>query len=398
MRRITPKSDPTSQWEKIGWDEAMSEIAEKLGRIRDEDGPESVAFSVTSPSGTPLSDSIDWIERFIRLFGSPNTCYSTEICNWHKDVAHKFTFGCGIPTADYANTDLAILWGHNPAKSWLAQSVALAEARSRGTATAVVDPRRSASALQADHWLRVLPGTDAALAMGIAGLLIEREGYDAQFLQAWSNGPLLVRTDTGRFLRANELKPGGSGYVVWDDTASRAVPYDTIYAAKRPESFALLGKRIVSTPTGGVECVPAFELYAEACRAWSLDRTCATTKVEKNSLLGFVDAISNANSVAYHSWTGVGQHTNATQTERAIATLYALTGSFDSPGGNVILPKLPANALTTYDQLDPAQQDKALGIGQRPLGPPAQGFCPRVVPGHLDGPALSDTGASGFRK
>ncbi|MGW5698948.1 molybdopterin-dependent oxidoreductase, partial [Streptomyces asiaticus] len=87
LRRTTPKSDPDPRWEPIGWEEALSETAEKLGRIKAQDGAEAVAFAVTSPSATALSDSIDWIERFIRLFGSPNTCYSTEVCNWHKDWA-----------------------------------------------------------------------------------------------------------------------------------------------------------------------------------------------------------------------------------------------------------------------------------------------------------------------
>ena len=78
--------------------------------------------------------------------------------------------------------------------------------------------------------------------------------------------------------------------------------------------------------------------------------------------------------MAYHSWSGVGQHTNATQTERAIACLYALTGCFDAAGGNVIHPKAPANAVTGFDQLSAEQRAKALGVDERPLGPPSQGW------------------------
>lgn len=374
LRRTTPKTDPDPKWEAISWEAALEEVAQRLGRIRDESGPESVAFTVTSPSGTPLSDSIEWVERFIRLFGSPNTCYSTEICNWHKDVAHAFTFGSGMPTPDYQGADLAILWGHNPAKSWLAQSVALADGRARGTSVAVIDPRRSTSALQADHWLRVLPGTDAALALGIAGMVLDRAGHDDDHIREWSNGPLLVRCDNGKFLRAEELVPGLDGYVAYDELSGQAVPYDTRYAAATPERFALFGKRTIKTRSGLVECLPAFERYADACREWTVERTCATTGVDELSLRNFVDAFAGARSIAYHAWTGVGQHTNATQTERAIASLYALTGSFDAPGGNVILPKHPVNPLTSHDQLHPDQRAKALGLDRHPLGPPSQGW------------------------
>ncbi|MFD2469986.1 molybdopterin-dependent oxidoreductase [Amycolatopsis silviterrae] len=374
LRRTTPKSDPDPKWEAIGWDEALDEIAGRLGRIAAESGPEAVAFAVTSPSGTPLSDSIAWIERFARLFGSPNICYSTENCNWHKDFAHAFTFGSGLPAPDYAGTDLAVLWGHNPAKSWLAQSAALAEARAKGAALAVIDPRRSAAARDAEHWLRVLPGTDAALALGTANLLLHSGRFDADFVRAWSNAPLLVRADTGRFLRAGELEPGLDGYVVWDEQAAAPRPYDPRYPAVRPENFALRGQRRIRTRSGVADCVPAFERYAEACAAWPMERTSAVTGVEASGIAAFADALAKARSVAYHGWTGVGQHANATQTERAIATLYALTGSFDAPGGNVVLPRLPVNAVTSPDQLAPAQRAKALGLSEHPLGPPAQGW------------------------
>ncbi|WP_409180242.1 molybdopterin-dependent oxidoreductase [Amycolatopsis sp. VS8301801F10] len=372
LRRTTPKSDPDPRWREITWDEALAEIAERLGGIRAASGAEAVAFSVTSPSGTPMSDSIDWVERFIRLFGSPNTLYSTEICNWHKDFAHAFTFGSALPAPDYAGTEFAVLWGHNPAKAWLAQSAALAGARP--PKLAVVDPRRTASAVQAEHWLRVRPGTDGALALGVARALLERRGHDEAFVRSWTNAPLLVRADTGRFLRAAEIDPAATGFAVWDEVAGRAEPYDPEFPALGPERFALHGKRRVRTVAGTVDCVPAFEHYAQACAAWPLDRTEAVTTVEAAAIEAFAADLAEAKSVTYAAWSGVGQHANATQTERAIATLYALTGSYDSPGGNVVLPKLPIAPVTSPDQLAPEQRAKALGLAEFPLGPPAQGW------------------------
>ncbi|RYE59909.1 MAG: ferredoxin:oxidoreductase FAD/NAD(P)-binding protein, partial [Oxalobacteraceae bacterium] len=63
MRRTTPKGSRDPGWVRISWEEALAETALKLGQIKAESGAEAVAFSVTTPSGTPLSDSIDWIER-----------------------------------------------------------------------------------------------------------------------------------------------------------------------------------------------------------------------------------------------------------------------------------------------------------------------------------------------
>ncbi|MEU8872164.1 molybdopterin-dependent oxidoreductase [Streptomyces javensis] len=372
LRRTTPRADPDPGWKEIGWEEAMAEITDRLAELRDTTGPESVAFSVTSPSGTPMSDAIEWVERFIHLYGSPNICYSTEICNWHKDFAHAFTFGSALPAPDFADTDLTVLWGHNPAKTWLARSAALAEARARGARLAVIDPRRPAGATQADHWLRVRPGTDGALALGLADLVLRRHGGDQEFLRAWTNGPLLVREDDGRFLRADELAPGGVGYVVWDEHGRGPEPYDTARAAVAPRRFALRGTHRVRTRSGTVTCRPAFQHYLDAVAAWPLQRTSSVTGVDPDTLIAFADDLATAGSVSYGTWTGVGQHADATQTERAIATLYALTGCYDAPGGNVVLPQQPLAKVALPPA--PEQAVKALGLDEHPLGPPASGW------------------------
>ena len=75
MRRTRPKTEADPGWVRISWDEALSETAARLSTIRRESGAEAVVFAVTTPSGTSLSDSIDWVERFVRVFGSPNICY-----------------------------------------------------------------------------------------------------------------------------------------------------------------------------------------------------------------------------------------------------------------------------------------------------------------------------------
>ena len=85
LKRTRPRDAADPGWVEVSWDEALTEIADRLGRIRAESGAETVAFGVTTPSGTPMVDSFEWVERFIRGFGSPNLIYSVEICGWHKD-------------------------------------------------------------------------------------------------------------------------------------------------------------------------------------------------------------------------------------------------------------------------------------------------------------------------
>src|SRR5690606_30396551 len=76
-----------------------------------------------------------------------------------------------------------------------------------------------------------------------------------------------------------------------------------------------------------------------------------------------------ARPVAYYAWSGVEQHDNTTQTARAIAQLYALTGSFDARGGNVSFPSVRVRDVSGAHLLSEAQRAKALGLSRRPLGP-----------------------------
>jgi anaerobic selenocysteine-containing dehydrogenase len=73
--------------------------------------------------------------------------------------------------------------------------------------------------------------------------------------------------------------------------------------------------------------------------------------------------------VAYFHWTVLEQHTNATQTVRALSILYALTGCLDAPGGNVRPTRPTVNDLAPLSLMSEAQRAKALGLARRPLGP-----------------------------
>ena len=92
----------------------------------------------------------------------------------------------------------------------------------------MVDPRRAGLANRADLWLQVRPGTDAALALGIAQMMIEHEWYDRAFVREWTNGPLLVRSDNGRLLTKGDLTVTGSDrrYVAWNEAKGSPVLYD----------------------------------------------------------------------------------------------------------------------------------------------------------------------------
>src|SRR5204863_6046584 len=116
----------------------------------------------------------------------------------------------GSPMPDLENAGCILFWGYNPSLSRLSHATATVAALKRGARLIVVDPRRAGLASKADVWLQVRPGTDAALALGIANVMLARGWYDRAFVRDWTNGPLLVRADTGRLLTEADLASGGT--------------------------------------------------------------------------------------------------------------------------------------------------------------------------------------------
>lgn len=388
LRRTAPRGAADPGWREIGWDEALDEIGARLASIRAESGAESVAFSVTTPSGTSMVDSFEWVERFVRCFGSPNLIYAVEVCGWHKDYAHMLTFGRGIGVPDYDKADVVVLWGHNPARTWLAQATRIADARRRGARVVVVDPRPNGSGQDADLFLRIRPGADTALALGAIRHLIATRSYDVDFVSRWTNGPLLVDPRDGRLLRAAALWPDlPPELFVALDRDGTPRPFDASRPPADAGTILLDGSADLRIGSHTVTARTAFALLSAEVDPYTVERVAELTWIGPSEIAAFNTMLMDGPRLAYHSWTGVGQHTNATATERAIAVLYALTGACDRPGGNLWTVPPTTLAVNDYGILPPGQQAKALGLDALPLGPPGRGwitardFCEAAIDG-----------------
>jgi anaerobic selenocysteine-containing dehydrogenase len=114
LKRTRPKDDPDPGWQRVSWDEALHDIAERLNFVRETYGPRAVALAKGTGGGTSVSDAERWLSRFINRFGSPNWVSTTHVCNWHKDTGFTYTFGVELSTPDLAHSNAFLLWGHNP--------------------------------------------------------------------------------------------------------------------------------------------------------------------------------------------------------------------------------------------------------------------------------------------
>jgi anaerobic selenocysteine-containing dehydrogenase len=377
LKRTRPKGDPDPGWERISWDEALDDIAGRLDAIRRRYGPQAVALAKGTGGGTSVSDAERWLARFLNSFGSPNWTSTTHVCNWHKDTGFTYTFGVEIPTPDVAQSNAFLLWGHNPSSTSLILAHDIVTARKRGMKIVAVDPRRVGIAAQADVLLQVRPGTDGALALAMIDVAITEKLFDESFMRQWSNGTFLIRRDNGAALTESDLSAGGSPsrYVAWDEIADAALLYDSASGGYEHETtrLALAGERRVVTHDGvEVVCEPAFARLASLAAQFTPEISSAITWVPAAKVREAVHVLAANRPVSMFMHNGVGQHTNATQTSRAIATFYALFGNFDQPGGNVVFPKAPLNAVSGKEILPKEMALQRIGRERKPLGPPAK--------------------------
>jgi anaerobic selenocysteine-containing dehydrogenase len=279
----------------------------------------------------------------------------------------------GTPMPDLEHAGCILFWGYNPSLSRLAHATATIDALKRGSRLIVVDPRRVGLANKADLWLQVRPGSDAALALGIVNVMIERGWYDRDFIRWWTNGPLLVRTDTGRIITEADVSSNGSSrrLLAWDSAAGAPVVYDAVYKnyERAGADPALFGSYSISTPQGNIVCRPAFEVCADAARLYAPGAVKEITGVDEDKIEQAARLLWESRPVAYYAWSGLEQHTNSTQTFRALSLLYALTGSFDARGGNVMFAAVPTRNVAGQELASADQRAQTLGLAERPLGP-----------------------------
>lgn len=170
----------TSDFERISWREALDVLAEKLEHFRNAYGPQSVFFY--SGSGTKgILNRISY--SFWRLFGGYTTTYG-DLC-WPAGLeATRLTLGDNKHSApwDLANARLIVMWGKNAAETNIHQTVFIDQALDKGARLIVIDPRRTRTAERAHLLVQPRPGTDGALALAIAHLLIQSGRVDRTFI------------------------------------------------------------------------------------------------------------------------------------------------------------------------------------------------------------------------
>ena len=178
LKRVGP-----NKFEPISWEQAYSEIGAKVKQISGEHGPESL-FWLQYPEGNAAMGHL-----FMSSLGSPNVFSHASTCFLPRNIGWWLTVGSAKPEHDFENARFIMLLGRNPAAGLqLRQLKDMAAGRDRGARIVVLDPRFSESAAMAHQWIRIRPGTDLALMLAVAHLMIKKNLYQKDFVEKYTEG------------------------------------------------------------------------------------------------------------------------------------------------------------------------------------------------------------------
>ncbi len=288
LKRVGPRGE--GRFEPISWEQALTEIADKMTRVRDDWGAEALGLFAGTRTGLLVTSG--YARLFAQLWGTLNVVGTDPFCATGKSIAYELTqgrvgSGNSYTRDDLGSAELYVFLGDNQAETRPVYFGMINDWRLRHNAKmVVVDPRRSVTADKADRWLAIRPGTDMALGLAIAYHILANELYDRRFCEAWV-----------------------LGWEQWRDYI--------------------------------------FE------NGYSPDWAASITDIASDDIRWLAEAIARADGCVIFGSRGINQHTNSTQTNRVLMFVAAITGNWGRRGGAYfnMTPGLPITAQAPADRV-----------------------------------------------
>ena len=181
LKRDGPRG--SGQWQRVSWEDAVSDIADKMRETITDGRENEITYHVGRPGHEGSMD------RVINAWGLDGHNSHTNICSAGARAGYAFWHKYDRPSADFANAEFILLLsahlesGHyfNP------HAQRIIEGLQEGGQLAVMDPRLSNTAAMSDFWLPTQPGSEAAVLLAMAKVILDEGLYDADFLRNWVN-------------------------------------------------------------------------------------------------------------------------------------------------------------------------------------------------------------------
>jgi DMSO reductase family type II enzyme molybdopterin subunit len=343
LRRVGERG--SGRWKRVTWDAALEEVADAVIDASLRSGTGAVVYD----HGTTNIDFGPDTAGEIRLFQQMN---ATILDSWAGvgDMPYGAVQTWGMynvegTSDDWFKSDFIIVWVGNPAYTRIPEVHFMHEARYRGAKLVVIAPDYNASAVHADTWLNPRVGTDAALALAMAQVILAEDLHDEGYVREQTDLPILVREDTGRYLRESDLRSGGSDEILyfWDEVADAPAPVpgcqgegarSLALGALRP---ALAGRHSVRLADGSqVRVRPLLERLREHLDAgYTPTAVAAITGIGAGTIVRIARELAAAPSAMIYSSWGACKHYHSDLVQRAKILLMALTANQGRSGGGL---------------------------------------------------------------
>jgi len=327
LKRVGKRGE--GKFKPVSWDEALTDIADAMIDAIKEQGAESVLTLLTPEPGAAGA------RLFSQILGTPMTDGNAEF----QDFSPGFhvTWGLFNPVSsmdDWFLAELTLIWHANPVYTNIHWYHYIAESRYNGGEVVTIAPDYSPSAIHADHHLPVRIGTDAALALSMCKVIIDAGLYQKQFVQEQTDMPLLVRKDTGRFLRGDEVMPGDRDdqFFWWDTLTNGLTPAPRHTLATTGIDPALEGSFTATLADGSqVEVEPVFERLKRHLENYTPEKAGAICEVHPDNIRRLARKVATHKTKMFVGWNS-GKYYHGDLMERSMALLLGLTGNWGKKG------------------------------------------------------------------
>jgi len=331
LKRIGERG--SGAWAEVSWDAALTDIADALIDAITEDGPDTVVID----AGTNIIGQTTFATLF-RLGDALDSVLLDMNCEVGDDQqGAAVTYGevdCGRSGDDFFHSDLILIWSGNPAYTQIPNHHFVTEARYHGAKIVSICPDLNASAIHTDLWVPVAPGTDAALALSMAKVLIDEGLYDADFIREQTDLPFLVRLDDRKLLRESDVVKGGSDDKLcrWDLGSGRLEVASKDSLGLGEIVPALEGEFDIETRNGVVRVQPVFEILRKQLADYTPEKASAVCGTSPGTIRKLARMMGGAKAAASVVSTSISKFYHGDAMMRAQILVFALCGHVGRKG------------------------------------------------------------------
>ncbi|MFX0082629.1 MAG: molybdopterin-dependent oxidoreductase [Candidatus Hodarchaeota archaeon] len=336
MKRVGKQGE--AKFERISWDEAYEIIVNKFKEISEKYGWKSIGWVLGGPGAGSTK-----FGAYLRL---ASLTQSTRVSAWGYGDAglpcgSRIILGHQFPYMHLHGEfwqrkypELLMIWATNPAESMPLHNMRkVMDAKEVGTQVIVVDPRFTVTASKADEYIGLFPGTDSALALGIMNVIFQNDLHNKEFILEHTNGPYLVRNDTGKMLRGKDVeakKP--EAYIIWHGPSNS---HKTLSRSNSKEA-SLIGTYSIN----GIECKPVLQLLMDLAVEYTPERTAEITGVDKDLIVKLAKRIANSKKVIFLTHMGFTRTYHGDISLRGVISVAAITGNVTTKVSSGYIPAI----------------------------------------------------------